>query len=101
MRAQLVNVKNDAVRLGDAPHCRYLELVQRCKDLPIGTIVFKYQHGRKTFVRPLATPNGLSSKVLIGHRIDPTEWGIALGGTLCRVMEEGESFTVQIAARNR
>ncbi len=98
MRAQLTDVKNDAMRLGDAPACRYLELVQRFKDLPFGTIVFKYQHDKKTFVRPIATPNGLSSNVLIGHRIDSSDRGVALGGTLCRVMKEDESFTVQITS---
>ncbi len=98
MRAQLTKVTKNAVSLKEAPSCRYLELLQRYKDLPLGAIVFKYHHDRKTFVRPLATPNGLSSKVLVGHRLDKTEWGTLLGETLCRVMEEGESFTILITS---
>jgi len=95
MKASVVTSAQGLIRLGDAPNCKFLELVQRYKAFPSGTVVIKYQHDNKTYVRALATLSG-SSPVLRANRIDTTDQGIALGGTLCRILQNGTSFTITI-----
>jgi len=98
--AQISEVRDcEAVRLFDAPVCKYLQMLDACVGVPKHSIVIKYRHQGHEFIRVLGA-NNRETRCLrargLGDRagLDPDEFNA--GEMLCRVIQPNETFTITV-----
>lgn len=91
---------HEAIRLFDAPVCKFLEMQEGRVGVPKHSLVIKYRHDERTFIRVLGAKTS-ETRCLRARLLEEVAGASyldehSIGDLHCRVIQPNESFEITV-----